>query len=202
MASGWRHGIDFGSSADAVLEAMLAKFPFRIRGFCSDYGRESSIKTVTKTLNKLLVERTKSRPRHSNDNCRGRHVHRTRSILQGRGGWGDLHAARGVNIKQEPVVLRIELSNHTAAFCKTRRSGGVGILQRKSLVQTIHSAPPKPPMASRTPTMARSRYLPAPNLCGRPKRPPGTSRCSWRLHSWSGTSSARSGSDYSRFEIR
>ena len=51
-----------------VLEAMLAQFPFRIRGFHSDNGSEFINHTVEKMLNKLLVEQTKSRPRHSNDN--------------------------------------------------------------------------------------------------------------------------------------
>lgn len=51
-----------------VLEAMLAQFPFRIRGFHSDNGSEFINYTVARLLNKLLVEQTKSRPRHSNDN--------------------------------------------------------------------------------------------------------------------------------------
>lgn len=51
-----------------VLEAMLEQFPFRLRGFHSDNGSEFLNHTVAKLLNKLLVEQTKSRPRHSNDN--------------------------------------------------------------------------------------------------------------------------------------
>ena len=51
-----------------VLEAMLAQFPFGIRGFHSDNGSEFINHTVANLLNKLLVEQTKSRPRHSNDN--------------------------------------------------------------------------------------------------------------------------------------
>ena len=51
-----------------VLEAMLAQFPFCIRGFHSDNGSEFINHTVAQMLNKLLVEQTKSRPRHSNDN--------------------------------------------------------------------------------------------------------------------------------------
>lgn len=51
-----------------VLQAMLAQFPFRIRGFHSDNGSEFINHTVAKLLNKLLIEQTKSRPRHSNDN--------------------------------------------------------------------------------------------------------------------------------------
>jgi transposase InsO family protein len=51
-----------------VLEAMLAQFPFRIQGFHSDNGSEFVNHTVAQLLNKLLIEQTKSRPRHSNDN--------------------------------------------------------------------------------------------------------------------------------------
>jgi DNA-binding transcriptional ArsR family regulator len=51
-----------------VLEAMLQQFPFRIKGFHSDNGSEFINHTVANLLNKLLVEQTKSRPRHSNDN--------------------------------------------------------------------------------------------------------------------------------------
>jgi transposase InsO family protein len=51
-----------------VLEAMLSQFPFHIRGFHSDNGSEFINHTVARLLNKLLVEQTKSRPRHSNDN--------------------------------------------------------------------------------------------------------------------------------------
>ena len=51
-----------------VLEAMLRQFPFRIVGFHSDNGSEFINHRVAKLLNKLLVEQTKSRPQHSNDN--------------------------------------------------------------------------------------------------------------------------------------
>ena len=53
---------------EPVLEAILRQFPFRVRGFHSDNGSEFLNDTVRKLLNKLLVEQTKSRPRHSNDN--------------------------------------------------------------------------------------------------------------------------------------
>ena len=51
-----------------LLESMLGQFPFRVRGFHSDNGSEFINHTVEKLLNKLLIEQTKSRPRHSNDN--------------------------------------------------------------------------------------------------------------------------------------
>lgn len=51
-----------------ALESMLEEFPFVILGFHSDNGSEYINHTVAKLLNKLLIEQTKSRPRHSNDN--------------------------------------------------------------------------------------------------------------------------------------
>jgi transposase InsO family protein len=51
-----------------ILQSMLEQFPFYIRGFHSDNGSEFINHTVANLLNKLLVEQTKSRPRHSNDN--------------------------------------------------------------------------------------------------------------------------------------
>ena len=53
---------------EPVLAAMLRQFPFLIRGFHSDNGSEFINQTVAGLLNKLLIEQTKSRPRHSNDN--------------------------------------------------------------------------------------------------------------------------------------
>ena len=51
-----------------ALQAMLAQFPFRILGFHSDNGSEFINHVVAEMLQKLLIEQTKSRPRHSNDN--------------------------------------------------------------------------------------------------------------------------------------
>lgn len=52
-----------------VLEQLLGTFPFIIIGFHSDNGSEYINKTVAQLLEKLRVEFTKSRPRHSNDNA-------------------------------------------------------------------------------------------------------------------------------------
>lgn len=52
-----------------VLEALLEQFPFVIRAFHADNGSEYINKHVARLLNKLLIELTKSRPRHSNDNA-------------------------------------------------------------------------------------------------------------------------------------
>ena len=51
-----------------VLEQILEQFPFPVKGFHSDNGSEYINDTVCNLLKKLLIEQTKSRPRHSNDN--------------------------------------------------------------------------------------------------------------------------------------
>ena len=53
---------------EPLLLGMLEQFPFRILGFHSDNGSEFINHNVEALLNKLLIEQTKSRPRHSNDN--------------------------------------------------------------------------------------------------------------------------------------
>lgn len=51
-----------------VLAQIFAGFPFELLGFHADNGSEYINHTVAKLLDKLRVEFTKSRPRHSNDN--------------------------------------------------------------------------------------------------------------------------------------
>jgi len=52
-----------------VLKILLEAFPFKIINFHSDNGGEYINHWVAKLLNKLNIEMTKSRPRHSNDNA-------------------------------------------------------------------------------------------------------------------------------------
>ena len=52
-----------------VMALILEQFPFEIVGFHSDNGSEYINARVAKLLQKLLVEQTKSRSRHSNDNA-------------------------------------------------------------------------------------------------------------------------------------
>ena len=52
-----------------VLEQLLDTFPFVLRGFHADNGSEYINHKVAKLLNKLNIELTKSRSRHSNDNA-------------------------------------------------------------------------------------------------------------------------------------
>ncbi len=71
-----------------VLEAMLDQFPFRIRSFHSDNGSEFINQTVSRLLNKLLIEQTKSRPRHSNDN--GLAESKNGWVIRKHIGWGHI----------------------------------------------------------------------------------------------------------------
>lgn len=52
-----------------ALEAILAAFPFVVKGFHADNGSEYINKSVAKMLEKLFIELTKSRSRQSNDNA-------------------------------------------------------------------------------------------------------------------------------------
>ena len=52
-----------------ILEQLLEQFPFLVIEFHADNGSEYINKIVAELLNKLLIELTKSRPRHTNDNA-------------------------------------------------------------------------------------------------------------------------------------
>ena len=52
-----------------VLGLVIAQFPFVVKGFHSDNGSEYINHRVAKMLEKLRIEQTKSRARHSNDNA-------------------------------------------------------------------------------------------------------------------------------------
>jgi len=52
----------------SILEKLLNQFPFYIKGFHSDNGREFVNQMVAGILNKLMIRFTKSRPRRPDDN--------------------------------------------------------------------------------------------------------------------------------------
>lgn len=52
-----------------ILRRLIAAYPFIILGFHCDNGSEYINKYVVSLLNELLIDMTKSRPRHSNDNA-------------------------------------------------------------------------------------------------------------------------------------
>jgi transposase InsO family protein len=81
-----------------ILEAMLAQFPFRILGFHSDNGSEFINHTVAHLLNKLLIEQTKSRPRHSNDN--GLAESKNGAVVRKHMGYGHIAAPQALKIEE------------------------------------------------------------------------------------------------------
>jgi hypothetical protein len=54
---------------ETLLRNLIDQFPFKIINFHSDNGSEYINKVVAKLLNKLLIQQTKSRARHCNDNA-------------------------------------------------------------------------------------------------------------------------------------
>ncbi len=54
---------------EPLLKDLILQFPFVILGFHSDNGGEFINKVVAELLNKLLIQQTKSRSRHCNDNA-------------------------------------------------------------------------------------------------------------------------------------
>jgi len=83
---------------EPVLAAMIRQFPFRILGFHSDNGSEFINAVVARLLNKLLIEQTKSRPRHSNDN--GLVETKNGAVIRKHMGYGYIHAAHAERIQQ------------------------------------------------------------------------------------------------------
>jgi len=87
---------------EPILAAMMRQFPFRILGFHSDNGSEFINQTVARLLNKLLIEQTKSRPRHSNDN--GLVETKNGAVIRKHLGYGYIHAAHAERLQQFYLV--------------------------------------------------------------------------------------------------
>jgi transposase InsO family protein len=83
---------------EPVLVMVLAQFPFVLHGFHSDNGSEFINQTVARLLNKLMIEQTKSRPRHSNDN--GLAETKNGAIIRKHMGWGHLQEIHADPIQQ------------------------------------------------------------------------------------------------------
>ena len=83
---------------EPVLAAVLAQFPFVIHGFHSDNGSQFINQTVARLLNQLMIEQTKSRPRHCNDN--GLAETKNGAIIRKPMGWGHIQAAPADPIQQ------------------------------------------------------------------------------------------------------
>ena len=81
-----------------VLEAMVEQFPFAIAGFHSDNGSEFINAVVARLLDKLLIEQTKSRPRHSNDN--GLAETKNGAVIGKHMGYGPMAAEHATAVQQ------------------------------------------------------------------------------------------------------
>jgi transposase InsO family protein len=114
-----------------VLQAMLAQFPFRIRGFHSDNGSEFINHTVAKLLNKLLVEQTKSRPRRSNDN--GLAECKNGAVVRKHMGYGHIAAPHA-------EALAAFYQQHFNAYLNFHRPCGVPerVVSRKGKVKKVY----------------------------------------------------------------
>ena len=80
-----------------VLELIIEQFPFVIEGFHSDNGSEYINGKVAKMLEKLRIEQTKSRSRHSNDNALAES--KNASVVRKHMGYSHipLHYAKAIN---------------------------------------------------------------------------------------------------------
>jgi len=83
---------------EPVLCALMRQFPFRILGFHSDNGSEFINRVVARLLNKLLIEQTKSRPRHSNDN--GLAETKNGAVIRKHMGYGYIPAGHAGRLQQ------------------------------------------------------------------------------------------------------
>ena len=79
-----------------VLTEMLKTFPFNINGFHADNGSEYINYQVARLLNKLHIELTKSRSRHSNDNALAES--KNASVVRKTFGYIEQHWADELNI--------------------------------------------------------------------------------------------------------
>ena len=115
---------------EPVLAAMLRQFPFRIRGFHSDNGSEFINQTVARLLNKLLIEQTKSRPRHSNDN--GLVETKNGAVINKHLGYGYIDAAHAERLQQfYSAHFNPEDRSRRAVGAQGRGQGGEVELQRE-----------------------------------------------------------------------
>lgn len=81
-----------------VLEAILAQFPFVIRGFHSDNGSEFINHTTAQLLDKLRIQQTKSRAYHCGDN--GLVEAKNGAIIRKHIGYGHIEAQHAEEVDQ------------------------------------------------------------------------------------------------------
>jgi len=81
-----------------LLQQMIAQFPFLILNFHTDNGSEFINRTVAELLGKLLIEQTKSRPRHSGDN--GLVETKNAAVIRKHIGWGHISPIHAAPVNQ------------------------------------------------------------------------------------------------------
>jgi hypothetical protein len=112
-----------------VLETMLVQFPFPVRGFHSDNGSEFINHNIAGLLNKLLIEQTKSRPRHSNDN--GLAETKNGAIIRKHMGYDHIGAAHAERINEFcHLQLNPYLNYHRPCGVPELKTDGKGKIRR------------------------------------------------------------------------
>ena len=104
-----------------VLEAMLEQFPFRIVSFHSDNGSEFINYSVSRMLNKLLIEQTRTRPRHSNDN--GLAECKNGWVIRKHIGWGHIACEHAAAF--DPFYRRRRLRRRSLVMAGPREGGSI-----------------------------------------------------------------------------
>lgn len=119
-----------------VLQQMLAGFPFVILGFHADNGSEYINYTVAELLDKLRVEFTKSRPRHSNDNALAET--KNGAIVRKVFGYGHIpqHFATKVNAFCE-TYLNPYINFHRPCFFPTVMTDAKGKVRKLYLLKNM-----------------------------------------------------------------
>ena len=125
-----------------VLQAVLAQFPFKIRGFHSDNGSEFINHTVAKLLNKLLIEQTKSRPRHCNDN--GLAEAKNGAVVRKHMGYTHIpapHAAAIVATISTAVVTLLRIGNRSSVPIILERRGQAALFRARCRIGVVGADP-------------------------------------------------------------
>jgi transposase InsO family protein len=116
-----------------VLMLVMAQFPFEIEGFHSDNGSEYINGKVALMLEKLRIEQTKSRSRHSNDNA--------------------LAESKNASVVQEAHGLQPHPASTPSPSMRSTRIPST----RGSICTGRACSPPRSPMTKARPSSATSR---------------------------------------------
>ena len=98
MAGGVGHAAYLRGLAGPAAPADDRQFPFLILNFHTDNGSEFINRTVAELLGKLLIEQTKSRPRHSGDN--GLVETKNAAVIRKHIGWGHISPIHAAPVNQ------------------------------------------------------------------------------------------------------